>query len=473
MADNILTPGSIPSGLLPADYQAQIDAANRQKAIASALMQRGFNLQAPDTGNNPIAARISPFAAIASALSGAGGAYLGNQADQNIRNVQSQYQTDALSDIGKMNALPEAQRIAFGQSSRFPQTQALAKTLQEQAEKRREAGAKAISDAGDVSGSLGYTGNPSDYSPKSLQAPQVQWITDANDPTGARKIPTIVEFDKYGRPTQKFGPAGTNISLNLPSKEAELTVEQIGKNLDERRKEAALAKGTLASNAQAIDALTEGAQAGGAEGVKQGLRKALQAFGVQLSDTAPTEQLQMALGHAVLENAKKLAPVAGPDIQILEKDLGSISTDPTALTRALAFTNAGAYQTLKGYNEYVGQNKQNLDPRLQQLFQGATSGYEMPQSLMGPLPFQLETVRKLRERGFDISQLRDPSGAAFDPNAKFEINPTAGFPGVANGQPKPIVPQIKKVFDQASYDLVPIGEQYQAPDGSIRIKGGK
>ena len=67
MADNILTPGSVPSNVLPADYQSQIDIAQRRKALADMLTKRGFNLQAPDTGNNPIAARISPFAGIAAA----------------------------------------------------------------------------------------------------------------------------------------------------------------------------------------------------------------------------------------------------------------------------------------------------------------------------------------------------------------------------------------------------------------------
>lgn len=153
----------------------------------------------------------------------------------------------------------------------------------------------------------------------------------------------------------------------------------------------------------------------------------------------------MAAGGAILANAAKIRPASDTDMKILAKIVGDIETDPTALTRAIAHAQAMSLRELSDFNRYVGAQSENLtDPVMKSVFQNQHIGYELPGRLSGPMPFQMETLRALQNIGGDLSQFEgvDETGKPFkfSPNAKFNINPTAAFPGVADRIPEPTKP---------------------------------
>lgn len=424
-----------PLGALPPEYQNDLDAAQMRRQLAQMLQQQGMNIQAPQQQGR-IAAKISPFAALGSIAQSGIGAYLGNKAQHDIQDVRTRFNTDQNANITQMQNLPEDQAVKFGQTSQFPMTRELAKTMQTQAEKRRELTSTAYNSAGDLTGSLAALRGTTPPPTPAPEPPSMRFVPDPSDPSGIRQIPMIVNKGKYGIQTGTSAGSSNNTSINLPGKEGELAISQIGKNLDDRRKQAQTAQGTLYSTSNAIDALEKGALVGGGQDWKQGARKVGQAFGVDLPETAPTEQLKEALLKGVLEHAKELYPVSNTDMKTLREMVGSIDSDPTALTRILAFGHASALRTLNGYNDYVGENQKNIHPLVQGLFSGATSGYELPKSLFGPTGYQLEVVRQLQRQGFPINKLADPSGQPFAPDAKFGgIDPTQGFPGIQKTNP--------------------------------------
>lgn len=467
MADNFLPP----------DYQSDIDAAQRRLQLAQMLQQRGMNLEAPQA-QGAQAARISPFSAIASALSGAGGGYFANQAQGDIQNVRKRYATDEAADIAKLQGLAEPEAIKAGQVSQFPRSREIAKTMQTQAEKRRELLSGVYGTAGQVPRAEAVlTGQPI----PAAQPPKMPEYGTVAGPEG-KPLPILTNFDKYGIPTGRLGAQGTavNVNTNLPNEEGKMVVSQLAKNLDERRAKAEAAKSTYAAANQALDALESGAGAGGGEAFKQTARKAAQAFGIQLPETASTEQLSMALLQGVIGQAKNLRPASDTDLKILQQMAGSVGTDPTALSKALAFAQSMAIQDLQGYSQYAAENQKSLVPEVQNLFRGATSGYEVPKTLTGPTSYQMEVMRNLQRNGVDISQFLDPSGQPFPANAKFNIAPAKGFPGVEQkAEPNTAGPNLnsflppKRINTEAEYNALPPGSRYTAPDGSTRTKGAQ
>lgn len=270
---------------------------------------------------------------------------------------------------------------------------------------------------------------PNDWKVPALPAP-----TFGTDPAGNAYA---VTQNRKGESHLGYAPkANSNsVEIKLPGKEAEASLDFLKGDLKERQSGAGVARDLLATNTQVIDALEQGAKAGGGETLKQGLRKLTQAFNIDLPATASTEQLSQALGNRLLSEAGKLKPVSNEDMKQLAKIVGSIDTDPTALTRALAFTNALALKGLSGYHEYVDYQINNLQtPYARDMFGGARIGYDLPTQLTGPMSLQLDTVRNLKNLGGDITKLRDPTGQPFDLNSRFQVDPKKGFPGI--DQPK-------------------------------------
>lgn len=425
-------PGGSPTGL-PQDYQDQIDAAQRKQALAQMLTSRAMNFQGPQQ-TGPVASRTSMFSALANAGMGALGGYQQHQAAEDLSNVRKNYQTDQTADVAKLQQLPADQQVNYGQTSKFPMTQALAKAMADKREKENAAIGGFYSANGDVPNAVASVRGQATTGPKAQLQPSYERIPDPNNPS--KTILAVKEYDKNGVPSIKFAPAGTNVTTNVDNKIVEDQSKEInatiGKTLGEKRTIAEGARNAYGAASQAISALESGATAGGGEDVKQTVRKAAQAMGVDLPETASTEELKMALGKAALEGAKALRPTSDTDLKILAQTLGSINTDPTALTRVLAHTQAIALRDLQSYHDYVGENQKTVDPKLQDLFRGATTGFDMPTQLSGPVSYQMEVAKKLQQQGYDISRLIGPDGKPFDKNAKFNIDPTQGFPGIQN-----------------------------------------
>lgn len=417
---------------LPPEYQAQIDAARKKQMLAQMLFQMAQSNHMPQQ-QGAIASRASPLAALAPAISAYFGQKLDSQGTQGVNDIRQKYATDEANAIQQFQGLPPDQQQAAGQLSPFNRVRSIATALQAQRDKRLDLGVNAAKDF-DPSGAvkMAQTGMiPVDYSVPPAVPPAVQMLDNPNMP--GTKMPMVVNTGKGGIQTGTMQQGGTTI--NMPGQEGQQALSFLKSDLENRQKGAASAKDTLNSNAYILDALQQGAQAGGGEGMVQALRKGLQAVGITPPATASTEQLQMALGHNILDNAKKLAPVTENDIKQLEKELGSVSTDPNALVRMLAYTQALATKGLSGFQDYVQNQTSNLKlPEAQALFTGAGMGYEPPSSLSGPQPFQMETVRNLKNLGYDITKLRDPSGQPFAADSQFHVNPTAGFSGLAQPQ---------------------------------------
>jgi hypothetical protein len=410
---------------LPPEYQQQIDELQQRRQLALAMAQRSMQFQ-PAQSQGAMASRTPLLGAIAQAASGVLGQYGAGQAQSGIRDVQKRAQTAETAELQALQAGSPDEFITKGQASRFPGIKALAKQLYETRQKNVEAGAKITGEAGDPAAALGMLRQgrlPDQYSPTPIPGPEF-----GTGPNGQVYATTT---NRRGEKDIKFPPVSA-ANINLPGNEGREAIDFHRKQLEARQGEASIAKETLTANSRAVDALEQGARAGGGESLKQALRKGLQAFGIATESTASTEQLQQAMGAELLNNARKLAPVTGTDIKVLEGLLGNINTDPTALTKAIAFNNAMALKTLKGYNSYVTEQNANLkNDYARDLFSGATKGYEMPQALYGPQAFQFETIRNLQNIGGDISGFNDPAtGKPFAPGSKFDIrNPAAGFPG--------------------------------------------
>lgn len=418
--------------LLPPEYQAQLDALTRKQRMAQMLQQRGLNMPMPQQSGS-VASKVSPFAAIASALAGGYGGYSDQQATEGLSKVRQQYNTDESADVAKLLGMPEGERVAGGLNSQFPRSRKLAEEWQKMQEKQRELKSGVYKDMGDANNALSVLdGGPVGPRVEPKQ-PVVSMVPGG--PNG-KNIPAVTNFGKWGQPTMHLGangPAEINLTqkTDLPKQTSEMATKFLGDTLKEKQTKASLAKDNLSSINQTVDALESGAKAGGGEGYMQALRQAAQFFNIDTKDISGTTQLEMSLGQRALDQVKNLKPASDTDFKAAQKIAGNIGTDPTALVKVLAYAQAESLRHLQGYNDYVGENQKNIkDPETQAMFLGAGSGFEMPNSFAGPLPYQMEVMRNLQRNGVDITRFKDPSGKPFAQDSKFNLDPTAGFPGI-------------------------------------------
>lgn len=434
--------------LLPPEYQGELDQLQKQQMLAQLLQKQAFNPQMPQSQGR-MAARVSPLQTLSQALTG----YLGMQgeakAQQSVRGVQQKYIADENTALDQFAQAPEDQQQLLGMKSQFSRVQELAKALQAQRQKRLEGFAASVKDVapGDAANAH-LTGKlpTGPYVP-----PAIPGIEEKTDGSGN---PYLVRTNRTGEKIPTFAPKAPTTNVNIPKQENQFSLSLLENQLKPREEAATAAKNVLASTTRAVDSLSRGALAGGGEGIKQGLRKTLQAFGVTPSATAETEELKMALGSAILNEAAKIKPISNTDIETLRGIVGSIDTDPNALTRALAFMQAEAIRGLQGFNKYVTEQGSTLtDPLARQRLSGITIGNELPKQLYGPQTFQMAVMQALQQGGGDVSAFGQ-SGAAFPPDAQFSIkNPAAGFPVAKRNVPAGDPPGWSKLTpaEQAEY----------------------
>lgn len=399
---------------LPPEFQAELSRLMQQRRMAEAFQAR--SMQAPQTEVfSGVAAKQSPLGALARILSGRmAGSALG-AADEGISGLQRRA-ADAQSEETRslMGMTPQA-RVAAALASRNPAIRKMGADWQKMAADAANAAGKVAGDMGDASGAMKIFGSgqvPGDY-----QAPPPTPVEFGSH----GENPYAIETNRKGEKSVKFGPLRQTTEIRIPGKEADMSLDILKGQLGERQKEAKLALGTLNSNRTAMEALNEGAQAGGTEGVKQAIRKIAQGFGIPNSETAPTETLAMALGNNLLENARRLAPVTENDLKLLQQILGSVNTDPTALQTAFAVYNALAYKSLQDYQRYVGEGAENLKtPYASDMFRTAGIGFEIPESVPGNQIQQMRMLQELKARGGDVSKFA-VGGQPLPPDAAFNI----------------------------------------------------
>lgn len=420
---------------LPVDYEAEMDDYRRKQAIAQLMFQRSLQpIQPGQVG--PVAARVSPLALLAQAGTG----YLSskNEADATtgLRDVQKRADTDMRDELGKVVQNPDIKSaIAAAMQSKFPAIREWGTAKQKVLDERVNKGAEI---AGKDNPQIGLDILNSGQMPSGNVIPPSKPPEFKIDPV--TKLPVVINSGAGNRLTGTFGPQGTNIEVKLPGTEANDLFASRKKTLEGWQEQAKLSKGVLDANTTAIEALQEGAKVGGLEGYKQSVRKVLQGLGVDAPATAPTEQLNMALGERILANARKLAPVTREDIKQLEADLGSINTDPAALQRMLSITTAIAVRDIQNYHRFVKDSADNsTHPILKDLYGGQTIGYELPPTLPGGMHGGMSVLQELQKRGGDVSQF-SAGGQPVPADAKFNITKPGFVQPPSAGKNTPLTP---------------------------------
>lgn len=429
MAD-IFTPPpitNIPTGAqIPQEYQDQIDAAKRRQMIAQALQQMALSNKGPQQ-IGPVAAKISPLASLANIGQAGLGGYLDNQAMQEQSAVKSQFQNDQNAEIRRIQGLPVVQAGSEAQASKFPAVQAIGATLQANLEKRRDLLAKEKLQAGDIGGAANMLSGVEDVNnPSPLKAypdPTPTTIPDPNDPTGQRKVPMIMSFDKYGR--KVLSPAtGMTTIVNAPNVEAVDRLHNEQSQLQTRQAQAETAQNTLATAERLTQALQEGAVIGGGADLKQTARKIMQAVGIDTPESGPTDLARTQFGGGMLAQINKLGRnPTDYDEKLMQKLVGSLDTDPNAAPALIAFMTAQAHKTLQDFGDFVNTKRSGTGAAtFPGLYDTADNGIRPPKELFGPTALQFKTIEALKQAGGDITRFTDPStGKPFDPNSKFDI----------------------------------------------------
>jgi hypothetical protein len=431
-------------GDMPPEYLAQLSENARRRAMAEAMLQQftqGQQTQFVPGGTGvPIAVKQGGLGALAQALSGltAGAQVQGYGAEnealrmQNDRERQQEYQ-NFVANPDKSAA------IAAAMVSRRPGVQKFGIEQQKREQDRVKDFATAI---GPVDAQGGGRAIASGIIPQNYTQPALPPIT-----TGQAGPETylINEGPNNKRDVRVFARPSTNtIDMRLPG---QLNAGILAENTAElkAKKEAFdLAKETYSSGQKAITALENGAQAGGGEQLNQYIRQAVQFFGGDAKNLTDTAALKMALGDAILANARKLAPVTKADIGTLEQILGSINTDPSALSRALAWNSAHAFKAMHDFHGFMDVQERLPDSlkspehqdALRSLYAGQRIGREAPMQLYGPQLFQLEMAKQLKNIGYDTSKLAGAPPGFFGENPKIELGgafPTSAKPAGKQG----------------------------------------
>lgn len=429
MAGNAALPFT---GMMPPEYQGNILAEQQKQALAQALMAQTLGYQGTPDSKRRIVAKTPLSHALLNSAIGALAGKTSNEAGAKINAQQAAFQQAGNAEVNRILGLPEERQTAAAMGSKFPQAQALAKALQER-DKAKAANMEArlghygtaLSKRDPTAAASAIASGKMDpgYTPQPLPDPQ---ITQVQTPQGLR--PMVTNTNAMGEKHGTLAGGGVNITNQIPG-DQKIGVNTLEAGLKPREEAAAAAKNIYAATSRAVDALQRGAQAGGGQNIKQNVRMVLQAFGVNAPGTAETAELGMALGNAILTEAAKIKPISNTDIQTLEKIVGSIGSDPTALSRALAFSQAVSLDALGNYNRYVQeQGATMVDPVAKQRLAGSTIGFEVPKSLSGPTQHQLEVMRQMQMFGGDITKFNDPTGQPFRQDSKFDINPAGGYP---------------------------------------------
>ena len=446
--------------MLPPEYQDQLDAFMRKQKLAQILQARAQNMQAPAQG--PVASRISPFSALAGLGSGVLGGYMGNQADEGIRGVQKQYTADEASDVSKMLASPEDQRINMGLNSKFQRSRDLAKIFQTQDEKRRELGSKVYSEAGDTPNALAaLRGTPVGPSTPPKKA-DVTWVAG---PDG-KILPKTTNYDKHGIEHVTLGASGTNVSteVKLPSDEVKDANKREQEDLAAMQAKARTGQASLATATRLNKVLEENADAGGGASLRQTARKFLSNFGVDLPETGPTDTAKQLFGRGLLENAKSLGiNPTDADAKRIEDIVGTIDTDPASMPRLIALMAANGHKAMQDFNQFVKIKRGGQAAKLYPgLYETADVGIRQPEKLFGSQDLQMRTMEALQQAGGDVSQ--------FQAN---EIDPKTGkaamtpFPSDATFTLSPPKAVQKPQSTQAPLSVkAPNGKTYSFPDAA-------
>lgn len=360
---------------LPPEFAAELAKYQRQQQMAQMLQQQSMQQTGQPTQMvSGHAIKQSPLQGIAGALGMLASGKMNTEADAGIAGVGAKVRDESTAETRNLTQQfqqdPQA-GIAAALASKYNKD--LGGTWQKMYADRVNSVGGIMKDTDPAGAAAAVSGQniPKGWQPPPLPAPAFN-----TSPNGENYVEVK---NRKGESEIKFPPKAVNVTTKIEGKEGEKALDYLKDDLKTRQARAQAAVETLQANETARNAIASGAQMGGGEGLKQGVRKAAQAFGIEAPATAPTEQLQMALGQAVLAKARALAPVTQEDRTYLETLLGSVNTDPTALVKMLDIYDKYATKELTTYNAYVDTQSKNMEsPYARDIFRGAGIGYEVP-----------------------------------------------------------------------------------------------
>lgn len=418
-----------PSFGLPLEYQSEVDALQRRRQIAQMLLQQAMQPQQTQM-MGPIAVRQSPIAGLARGLAGAYGGYKESQIPKELSGIRSRAETEGVEELTRLQGMQDPrQRITTGMASRFPGIRTQAQAWQKAYDERTNKAADVLKDDPQASLDVLRTGQlPETYKPTPLPKPE-----EVTLPSGARGV---LEQDRKGQWQFKYEPkAGASQTVNIGADEKE-AIQFHAAQIKTRQEAAKASRGALDGIQRAVMALERGAQAGGGENFKQALRKGAEFFGVNLPDTASTEDLGMAMGEAMLGRLAALRPASNQDILTLEKIVGQIRTNPEALAQALSFGGAVAIRELQNYNKYMDEASGSLkEGPVRSLFAGGKTGYEVPDKLTMPENFLVNMMENLDRLGGDAKPYGFVLTGQSDTNPQIRGKPAREREAAANQKP--------------------------------------
>lgn len=424
------------------DYQQEIEDAMRRKSIAQAMQQQFMQGQqqsfVPGGTGTPIAVKQGGLGSLAQALTGVVAQGQIGQADARIYGARQADAAEGQKQLAEFMANPDKNAaIAKALASNRADIRAFALEQQKRRQEQVHQFGQAVKDVdAQGAGRAISTGTlPTDYvAPK---PGDIQFRTQGDS--------TVAIIPGVNNKTElKFAPKG--VQVNMPNKISDAALAENTAELKSKKEAYDLGRETVNSAQKAVTALEAGAKVGGGEGLKQYLRQAVQAVGGSAEGLTETTQLSQALGDAILANARKLAPVTKTDIGQLQDILGSVNTDPTALSRALAWQVAHGMKAMTDFNTFMDtQDKLINDVKnpdqadaLKTIYAGQRTGRDMPKGLFGPQLFQLETAKHMKNIGYDMSKLQGLPPGFLDSEPK--INMGGAFPSTTkpeNKQDKP------------------------------------
>jgi hypothetical protein len=404
--------------LMPPEYQQRLVQALRQRQLAEAQQMQSLQPLENEVVSGRVVKR-NPMEFLAKGLT----AYLhgknASAAGGEATKAQQDFDSARAAELANVQGMPDPKaQIAAALASRFPGVQQYGQQLSKQREDRAGAVAGVMKEAGDYSGAINAIQQGDPNVPLNRPEPKVEYGADPAGNTLAFTRNNKGEIDF------KYAPKESNVSVNstIKGEDTEATKFLSGQ-LEKRQEQALAAKQTLDGVASAVDALQSGADAGGGATVFQAVRKIGDAFGIQLPQTATTDELKGALNDMALSIVQRLPGQASDkDVKFVKETAGLIDTDPAALGRILARFQAIATRELQTFQKYVKEQTGPLaSEKARNLFGGAGVGYELPPQMRGPMDYQMRVLQELQSRGGDVTQFRDPTGQPFPAESQFQI----------------------------------------------------
>lgn len=455
MADENSLLGTTGKEALPFDYQVQEQQLARKRALAQMMLQKGMQpVQGQMFGNHY--ARVNPLTQIIQALQG----YMGQRGVADADAEQLAFAKRAQEDqqgqmSGAMDLVqgrpPEAvptpegsTNPAYSEAGVAPDIKGgIATAMRSQWPQVRAYGQQQEKDM--QARLLAMANHASQINPKA----GVEMLRDQNPNTSVEQLPVA--------PTQfQTSPGGAEIATtkhpitgvlnttplsrpNFPEVKVTSAVDvfndqEAAKTLAENRKVVAPYANSLAGIRQVIDQLNKGARTGGGESVLQGARKVAQMFGVDIPMTGVTDNMRSLLGTNMLAEARKVAPVTQNDVDMINKLVGSIDTDPKALREIMSFMEARYRIALDQHNSQVetARSVSSGSPTKYEAYRINTRLPELPANVYG-----FRVLQHMKQAGHDMDNYmvngEPASGLTFDIN---QVSSTAPKP-VASGQVAP------------------------------------